>query len=114
MGITSSQVRHCVLMKFASTTPTATKVQIFERLQALRQDPALHIVDMVSGPSSAAPAGPTGLDRGYTDALVVTLPSLAARDVHGADPRHQTIVADIVANLEGGINGLIRFDFQTN
>ncbi len=111
---TLPQVKHCVLMKFDPATDPAIKAGIFQRLQDLRQDLSFQILEMVSGSSSPSPSGPQGLDRGYTDGLVVTFPGLAQRDIYSNDPRHQAIVHDIVLHLVGGIDGLLRFDFMTS
>lgn len=80
-------------------------------LEGLRQK-NLGILEMVHGPFNRSPTGPTGLNRAYTDALVVTFGSVGNRDSYNDDPDHKRILQDeILPNLEGGINGLLRFDF---
>ena len=80
-------------------------------LETLRQKD-LGILGMVYGPFSPSPTGPTGLNRDYTDGFVVTFRSVGNRNSCNDDPDHRRILQeDILPNLEGGINGLLRFDF---
>jgi hypothetical protein len=104
-------MKHCVLMKFKQGTSDETKGSIFAMLEGLRQKD-LGILEMVHGPFNTSPMAPTGLNRAYTDGLVVTFGSVGNRDCYNKDPDHQRILQeDIFPNLEGGINGLLRFDF---
>jgi hypothetical protein len=98
-------------MKFKQGTPDDTKRSIFSRLEGLCQKD-LGILEMVHGPFNASPTGATGLNRSYTDGLVVTFESVGDRNRYNDDPDHQRILKeDILPNLEGTIDGLLRFDF---
>jgi hypothetical protein len=97
-------------MKFKSGSPDETTKDIFENLESLRQK-NLGILEMVHGSFTPSPNG-KDFSRGYTHGLVVTFGSLDDRDRYNVDPDHQKILTqDILPNLEGGQEGLLRFDF---
>ena len=98
-------------MKITPDTPPETKAIIFERLDALPKA-ELGIVEIVHGPFAPSPTGPN-LSRDYTDGLVVTFRSLDDRNRYNDDPEHKQILTEtILPNVEGGADGLLRFDFE--
>lgn len=105
-------VKHCVLLKFKVETAAEAKAGIFTELDGL-QERNLGIVEMVHGAFLPSPSGPTTASGGYTDALVVTFRSADDRDRYNIDPEHQRILHDdILPNIEGGADGVLRFDFS--
>src|ERR1700732_3455940 len=108
----SSPVKHCVLMKFKSNASDEKKNDIFKKLDLLRLKDDLDTLQMVHGPFAPSQSGPD-LSRSYTDGLVVTFGSVEDRNRYNIDSDHQAILqSDILPNLQGGINGLLRFDFE--
>jgi Stress responsive A/B Barrel Domain len=104
-------VKHCVLMKIAQDTTPKAKALIFKRLDALPKD-ELGIIEMVHGPFAPSLSGPS-LSRDYTDGLVVTFRSLEDRNHYNDDPEHKRILTEnILPNVKGGADGLLRFDFE--
>ena len=98
-------------MKFKAGTSDDTKKEIFVKLDSLRLKD-LGILEMVHGSFNANPTGAPGVNRGYTDGLVVTFESVVGRNRYNDDPDHQQILMeDILPNLEGAKEGLLRFDF---
>jgi len=107
----NNYVKHCVLMKIMRDTPPEAKTLIFKRLEALPKD-ELGIIEMVHGPFAPSPTG-SNLSRNYTDGLVVTFRSLEDRNRYNDDPQHKRILTEnILPNVEGGADGLLRFDFE--
>ena len=100
-------IKHLVLLKFRSDVTGATIAGCFQALAALRgKVPGL--VDFAGGPYSS----PEGLQRGYTHGFVMTFESAASRDAYLPHPAHQAVAELIVGNLEGGLDGVVAFDFE--
>jgi hypothetical protein len=107
----NNYVKHCVLMKIMPDTPPEAKTLIFKRLEALPKD-ELGIIEMVHGPFAPSSTG-SNLSRNYTDGLIVTFRSLEDRNRYNDDPEHKRILTEnILPNVEGGADGLLRFDFE--
>jgi hypothetical protein len=106
------KLKHCVLMKFTETASEGTKSNIFRKLEAL-QFKDLGILELVHGPFKPSSAGSPSLNRDYTDGLVITFRCAEDRDNYNVDPDHERILQDdILPNLQGGREGLLRFDFE--
>lgn len=102
-------VKHIVLLRFKKDTPPETIKDLFARIGNLRQS-VRGIVDLSSGPCCS----PEGLGRGYTHGFVMTFRDAAARDMYLPDPAHRKIVDLLLPELEGGVNGVLAFDYDYN
>ena len=102
-------VKHVVLMKFKKTTPPETIDQIFAGFANLRNY-VRGLLDFSGGPYSS----PEGLHRGYTHCFVMTFIDAGARDAYLPDPAHVGMVNWFMPEIEGGVNGILVFDYEYN
>jgi hypothetical protein len=100
-------IRHIVLVRFPVGTGGEVKAALWRDLDALR-DRIPGMTGFEVGPN----VSPEGLARGYTDGFVVTFADAAARDAYLVHPDHQAIGGRIVAAAEGGLEGVLVFDFE--
>jgi hypothetical protein len=61
--------------------------------------------------SWGAYASPEGLNRGFTHGFCMTFRDAAARDAYLPHPEHEKVKAAVLAILDGGIDGVLAFDF---
>lgn len=80
---------------------------MFAELRALRQR-----VDGILSFSGGADRSAEGLTRGYTHGFSMTFRDGAARDAYLPHPEHQRVVERLLPLLEGGIDGVLTFDFS--
>lgn len=103
------QMKHIVLLKFRPRTPREEIANIYEALDELVEKiPGL--LDVCGGPYNSAEA----LHRGFTHAFVMTFADVEARDAYLEHPEHQDVAHLIVQHLEGGLEGVIAFDFEVS
>lgn len=102
-----AQIKHVVLLKFKSPTSPQKVRDIFAALAGLRRViPGL--LDFSGGPYTSA----EGLHKGFTHGFVMTFADAASRDAYLPHPEHEKVKQLIVPELEGGINGVIAFDWE--
>ena len=100
------QIKHAVLMKFKAGTPESTIQGIMSALAGLKSKiPGL--LDFSSGPYSSS----EGLNQGFTHGFIMTFADAASRDGYLPHPEHDKVKALIVPHLEGGLAGVIAFDW---
>ncbi len=102
-------VKHVVLLKFKLGTPPEKIKDLFGSLGDLRRQ-VRGILDFSGGPYS----GSEGLGRGYTHGFVMTFQDAASRDLYLPDPAHARIVEQLLPVLEGGVGGVLAFDYEYN
>jgi len=83
------------------------KKALFESVAALQQV-IPGIVDVKYGPN----VSPEGLHGGFADGFVVTFESASARDAYLVHPDHVAVGERIVSSTDGGLAGLMVFDFN--
>ncbi|WP_246478713.1 Dabb family protein [Kaustia mangrovi] len=98
-------IRHIVLVEFKPGLPEAEIRATLDGLAAL-QDVVPGIAGFHSGPN----VSPEGLGRGYSHVFVVDFESPQARDAYLDNPDHRAAGARLVANAQGGIDGILVFD----
>ena len=98
-------IRHCVLCRFRDDVDETAREALYERLIALC-DELPNILDAGFGPNLSEEGFAQGFDGGFTIDFV----DESARDAYLEDDVHRAIGADLVAALEGGVEGLIVFD----
>ena len=54
-----------------------------------------------------------GLSRGFDDGFVLVFQDVASRDAYLQHPDHKTVAGDMIAVLEGGIDGVAVADFES-
>ena len=100
-------IRHFVALRFRANTPDATKQALMSDLEGLnsRID---GILDFQVRPNISVE---DPLVRGFRDVFWFDFRDEAVRDTYLADEVHQQIGARIVAELEGGPDGVFVADY---
>ncbi len=101
------QIKHVVLMKFKPSTASQKIREVFTELAGLRGKVA-GLMDFTGGPYSST----EGLNQGFTHGFVMTFADVASRDAYIPHPEHDHVKELILPELEGGVNGIIAFDWQ--
>jgi hypothetical protein len=101
-----AKVKHAVIFKLKSSTTMTQIREIFTALDGLRSKiPGL--LDFSGGPYSS----PEGLNQGFTHGFVMTFADEQSRDVYLNHPEHEVVKHRIIPHLEGGLAGVIAFDW---
>ncbi len=79
---------------------------MFTELRSLQER-----IDGITGFSGGADVSKESLSRGFTHGFCMTFRDRAARDAYLPHPEHQQVVAQLVPMLEGGLEGVLTFDF---
>lgn len=99
--------KHVVLVRLKPETTPAKISEIFQTLGNLR-DRIPGLLDFTHGPYSS----PEGLNQGFTHGFIMTFASEAARNDYLAHPEHDAVKNLIIPWLDGGLNGVVAFDWQ--
>jgi len=101
-------IHHLVVLKIKRDTKPAHVTRMFTELDGLKKKvPGL--VSFAGGPYSS----PEGLNQGYTHGFVMTFRDGPARDGYLTHPEHEKIKERILPLLEGGLGGVVAFDFAS-
>ncbi len=101
-------ITHMVLLKIRRDLPKAQVEAVFEALAALKPKiPGL--LSYSAGPYSS----PEGLARGFTHGFVMTFVDAKARDRYLPHPEHERVKQLVLAVLDGGLDGVIAFDYES-
>ncbi len=100
------QVKHAVLLRIKSTTPKSKVDALFAELKDLcGQIPGL--LDFSGGAYSSS----EGLNKGFTHGFVMTFADVASRDGYLPHAKHEVVKEKILAELDGGLDGVVAFDW---
>lgn len=99
-------IRHIVALRFRQGTPEATKDRLYAELAGL----AGHIDGILDFQARPNVSVELPLVRGFNDVFWFDLRDLSVRDAYLMDPVHQAVGGRIVAELEGGADGVLVFD----
>lgn len=100
-------LRHIVLLKFRpDITPTAIDT-VFNEIVALREK-----IDGIIAITLGSNISPEGLEKGFHHGFVVDFIDEAARDVYLPHPDHVVAGGKLVELAEGGIDGILVFDYS--
>lgn len=99
-------IRHIVLIKFS---PEVGAAQIEEELQAVvaLKDKIGGILSITAGENNS----PENLEKGFRHGFVVDFTDSAARDAYLPHPEHAKVGKSLVEASEGGIEGILVFDY---
>lgn len=97
---------HIVLLRIRSNVLMKDVEKVFTAFGALRQK-----IPGITGYSWGAYASPEGLNRGFTHAFCMGFQSVALRDAYLAHPEHQKVVNLAMGVIEGGVDGVLTFDY---
>ena len=101
-----AQVKHVVLLKLRATTSEQKIREIFMALDGLRSKiPGL--LDFSGGPYSSK----EGLQKGFTHGFAMTFADPQSRDAYLAHPDHENVKQMIIPELDGGLDGVVAFDW---
>jgi hypothetical protein len=101
-------IRHFVALRFKPGTADAVKQGLYDDLAGL----ADRIDGLTDFQSRANISIENDLVRDYRDVFWFDMRDADVRDVYLADPVHQEIGGRIVAELEGGADGVFVFDYD--
>lgn len=101
-------IRHFVLLRFRQDVTVDVRRSLMAELGTLR-DHIGGIVGFHAG-ENVSPEEP--VIHGFRDGFWFDFVDTAARDAYLIDPRHQSVGAKLVANAEGGIEGIVVFDVE--
>ncbi len=98
-------IRHIVALRFRADTTEATKAALYADLAALRNH-----IDGIMAFQSFPNVSVEPLSRGFNDLFWFDFRDAAVRDAYLIDPAHQAVGARLVAQTEGGVEGVFVFD----
>ena len=101
-------IRHIVALRFIPGTPDAVKQGLYDELAALDQ----RIGGILDFQSRVNVSVEDPVVRGFRDVFWFDFRDTTVRDVYLEDEVHQAIGGRIVAELEGGIDGVFVMDVE--
>ena len=101
-------IRHLVALHFKPATSEETKSGLMKELSGLSD----HIDGILDFQVRCNVSVEDALVRGFRDLFWFDFKDLSVRDTYLADPVHQAVGARLVAELEGGPDGVCVFDFE--
>lgn len=101
-------ITHVVLLKIRKDVSKDQVAKVFEALAGLQKK-----VPGILSFSAGAYTSPEGLNRGFTHGFVMTFKDAASRDVYLPHPDHEVVKAIVLEVLDGGINGVVAFDYAS-
>ncbi|MFN9546742.1 MAG: Dabb family protein [Cyanobacteriota bacterium] len=99
-------VHHLVLFRFRDDLPAEAVTAVFAELRALQER-----IPGITGFSGGADCSKEGLTKGFRHGFCMTFQDGAARDAYLPHPEHQRVVGQLLPLLEGGVEGVLTFDF---
>jgi len=101
-------IQHLVLLKIRRDVPKKQVDALFELLAGMKKVmPGL--ASFAGGPYSS----PEGLHKGFTHGFAMTFENAQARDGYLTHPEHVKIKERVLAVLDGGLDGVVAFDFES-
>jgi hypothetical protein len=100
-------IRHLVALKFREGTSAGTKTALYADLGALRG----HLSGILDFRTAVNVSPEDEVVRGFRDLFWFDFRDAAARDAYLADPAHRAVGARLVAETEGGPDGVLVIDF---
>ncbi|MDZ4310094.1 MAG: Dabb family protein [Cypionkella sp.] len=98
-------IRHIVALRFKAGTTEQTKAALYTELAGLSAQ-----IDGILDFQSSANVSVEPLSRGFDDVFWFDFSDSAVRDAYLIHPAHQAVGARIVAETEGGVEGIFVFD----
>lgn len=101
-------IRHIVALRFKAGTEEAIRQRLYQDLAGLKD----HIEGILDFRTSKNVSVELPLVRGLNDVFWFDFRDAGVRDVYLDDPMHQAIGGRIVAEVEGGVDGVYVFDVE--
>ena len=100
-------IRHIVLVRFRPDIPPETIAAIFADLHSI-QEKVPGCLAIASGRSES----PEKIERGYMHGFTVDFADWAALEAYQTHPDHRRVGAALVAQAQGGLDGILVFDLS--
>lgn len=101
-------IRHIVLIRFRPGLGEAEIADIWRELREI-EDKVPGLLSITAGRSES----PEKIERGYLHGFVADFVDWEALAAYQAHPDHRLLGARLVANAEGGRDGILVFDLDT-
>ncbi len=101
-------IHHLVLLKLRRDVTAERVARIFVAIGSMKA----HCPGLLSyhhGPYSS----PEGLHKGFTHGFSMTFDTAKTRDEYLVHPEHEKVKALVLEALDGGLNGVVAFDFES-
>jgi hypothetical protein len=100
-------IHHLVVFRIQKTVKPAQIDTMYRELAGLKAKiPGL--LTFAGGPYSS----PEGLNHGFNHGFAMTFRDAKARDGYLPHPEHEKVKALILPLLEGGLDGVVAYDFE--
>ena len=93
---------HIVLLKIRRDVPQKEVERVFAELAGLQR----------KIPGGGRYSSPEGMQKGFTHAFSLSFKDAASRDVYLPHPEHEKVKKIVFAVLDGGLDGVIAFDYE--
>lgn len=101
-------ITHMVLLRIRKDVPKKQVDAVFAELAGLKAKiPGLE--SFSGGPYTS----PEGMQKGFTHGFCMTFVDAPARDAYLPHPEHEKVKAKVLAVLDGGLDGVIAFDYAS-
>ncbi len=97
-----------VLLRFREDAAKQDVDRVFAELSELKS----RIPGLLSF-SGGAYSSPEGMSKGFTHGFCMTFRDAAARDVYLPHPEHERVKKLVFALLDGGLDGVVAFDYAS-
>ena len=97
---------HMVILKVKRTVAAKDVERVFEAIGALKGE-----IPGILSYSWGAYSSPECMQRGYTHGFCMTFTDAQARDASLPHPKHEAVKQKVLAILDGGIAGVLAFDY---
>lgn len=101
-------ITHMVLLRVRTDVPKQEIDRVFAAIGALKG----RIPGLLSY-SGGTYFSPEGLSRGFTHGFCMTFTNAAARDAYLPHPGHEKVKQLVLAVLDGGLDGVVAFDYAS-
>ncbi len=101
-------ITHMVLLAIRADVSEREIRDAFRELSALRG-----MVPGLLSFSGGAYSSSENLNQGFTHGFCMTFRDAAARDGYLAHPEHEKVKARVLPILEGGVAGVVAFDYES-
>jgi hypothetical protein len=97
-----------VLLRFRRDAAKQDIERVFAGIAAMKgKTPGL--LTYAGGPYSSG----EGLNKGFTHGFCMSFTDAKARDAYLVHPEHERVKKDVLALLDGGLDGVVAFDFAS-
>ena len=101
-------VHHIVLLKIKRAVAKDALERVMTSIGDLKKS-----IPGITGYTWGPYKSPEGFNRGYTHGFVMTFTDAKSRDVYLTHPEHEKVKASGVEIIEGGVDGILAFDFES-